>query len=78
MRNKKAKRVRDFDRRLGQRFWKIGKPFWFGDERWLGRGLLALLVVLLLGRTEFTVHVRRRPGSARQCVSQAAPAAAAP
>lgn len=62
VRNKKAKRVRDFDRRLWQRFWKIAKPFWFGNERWVGRGLLALLVVLLLGRTEFNVLFNQQSG----------------
>ncbi|MES1187352.1 MAG: ABC transporter ATP-binding protein/permease [Myxococcales bacterium] len=62
VRNKKTKRVRDFDRRLWQRFWKIAKPFWFGDERWIGRGLLALLVVLLLGRTEFNVLFNEQTG----------------
>ena len=62
MRNKASKRVRDFDRRLWHRFWKIAKPFWFGDERWLGRGLLALLVILLLGRTEFNVLFNQQTG----------------
>ena len=62
VRKKKAKRVRDFDRRLGHRFWKIAKPFWFGEERWLGRSLLALLVVLLLGRTEFNVLFNQQSG----------------
>lgn|GEM_PF-3939995 len=55
MRKKRPRRDRDFDRRLWHRFWKIARPYWFGDERWVGRGLVALLVVLLVGRTELTV-----------------------
>jgi vitamin B12/bleomycin/antimicrobial peptide transport system ATP-binding/permease protein len=59
---RKPKRARDFDRRLWQRFWKIARPYWFGDERWIGRGLIALLVVLLLGRTEFNVILNQQSG----------------
>jgi putative ATP-binding cassette transporter len=59
---KRHKRVRDFDRRLWQRFWKIAKPYWFGDQRWIGRGLVALLVLLLLGRTQFNVIFNEQSG----------------
>jgi putative ATP-binding cassette transporter len=59
---KKPKRDRDFDRRLWHRFWKIARPYWFGDERWMGRGLVALLVVLLVGRTEFNVLFNQQSG----------------
>ena len=62
MRKSKPKRIRDFDRRLWHRFWKIARPYWFGDHRWIGRGLLALLVVLLLGRTEFNVLFNQQTG----------------
>ena len=56
------KRIRDFDRRLWNRFWRIAKPYWFGDEKWIGRGLLGLLVLLLIGRTEFNVLFNQQSG----------------
>jgi putative ATP-binding cassette transporter len=59
---RKSKRDRDFDRRLWNRFWKIARPYWFGDERWVGRGLVALLVVLLIARTEFNVLFNQQSG----------------
>jgi putative ATP-binding cassette transporter len=59
---KRPKRVRDFDRRLWYRFWKIARPYWYGDERWVARGLVALLVVLLVGRTEFNVLFNDQSG----------------
>jgi vitamin B12/bleomycin/antimicrobial peptide transport system ATP-binding/permease protein len=62
VRKSKPKRIRDFDRRLWQRFWKIARPYWFGEQRWVGRGLVALLVVLLLGRTEFNVLFNQQTG----------------
>jgi len=62
LRRKKPKRERDFDRRLWNRFWKIARPYWFGDERWVGRGLVGLLVVLLIGRTEFNVLFNEQSG----------------
>ncbi len=54
--------ARDFDRRLWQRFWKIAKRYWVGDERLPALLLLVLLVVLLLGRTEFTVLFNEQSG----------------
>jgi putative ATP-binding cassette transporter len=62
VRKAKQKRVRNFDRRLWYRFWHIARPYWFGDERWIGRGLVALLVILLLGRTEFNVLFNEQSG----------------
>ena len=38
-----------FDQRLWLRFWRIAKPFWFHEQKWLARGLLALLVRSLTG-----------------------------
>jgi len=60
----KAKRARKpgFDQRLWHRFWHIAKPFWFHEQKWLARGLLALLVILLLGRTEFVVVFNEQSG----------------
>ncbi|HEY0469582.1 MAG TPA: ABC transporter ATP-binding protein/permease [Polyangiaceae bacterium] len=51
-----------FDHRLWRRFWHIAKPFWFHEQKWLGRGLLALLVILLIGRTEFVVVFNEQSG----------------
>lgn len=59
---RKHKRTKNFDRRLWSRFWQIARPYWFGDEKWAARGLLALLLVLLLGRTEFTVLFNQQSG----------------
>jgi putative ATP-binding cassette transporter len=56
------KRTKNFDRRLWRRFWNIAKPYWFLDEKWTARGLLALLILLLLGRTEFTVLFNQQSG----------------
>jgi putative ATP-binding cassette transporter len=58
----KAKRARNFDRRLWARFWQIARPYWFSRERWIARGLLALLIVLLIGRTEFNVLFNQQSG----------------
>ncbi len=59
---KKHPRTKNFDRRLWHRFWIIAKPYWFLDEKWTARGMLALLVILLLGRTEFTVLFNQQSG----------------
>ncbi|HET9958631.1 MAG TPA: ABC transporter ATP-binding protein/permease [Polyangiaceae bacterium] len=58
----KPKRVRNFDRRLWSRFWRTAKSYWFGDEKWAARGLLAVLVILLLGRTQFAVLFNEQTG----------------
>lgn len=55
-------RTRNFDGRLWHRFWRIAKPFWFGEQKWVARGLLALLVLLLLGRTEFVLVFNQQSG----------------
>lgn len=62
MSTKKPKRPKNFDRRLWRRFWNIAKPYWFLGEKWTSRGLLALLILLLLGRTEFTVLFNQQSG----------------
>ena len=62
MSKKKPKRPKNFDRRLWRRFWNIAKPYWFLGEKWTSRGLLALLILLLLGRTEFTVLFNQQSG----------------
>ncbi|HEY4106016.1 MAG TPA: ABC transporter ATP-binding protein/permease [Polyangiaceae bacterium] len=59
---RKHGRAKNFDRRLWHRFWSIAKPYWFLDARWTARGMLLLLVVLLFGRTEFTVLFNQQSG----------------
>jgi vitamin B12/bleomycin/antimicrobial peptide transport system ATP-binding/permease protein len=39
------------DRRLLRQFWAIAKLYWFSEERWKARGILALLLVLLISFT---------------------------
>jgi putative ATP-binding cassette transporter len=39
------------DRRLLRQFWVIAKLYWFSEERWKARGILALLLVLLISFT---------------------------
>ena len=51
-----------FNIRLWQRFVTIAQPYWASDERWRARGLLALLVVLLLGQTAFSVLFNHESG----------------
>ena len=43
------------DRQLWKRFWALASPYWWQDEKWKAWGLLALLVILLLGQTRFAV-----------------------
>jgi putative ATP-binding cassette transporter len=50
------------DRHLWQRFWAIASPYWRQDERLKAWGLLALLVVLLLGQTRFAVLFNEQTG----------------
>ncbi|MBI2308615.1 MAG: ABC transporter ATP-binding protein/permease [Rhodocyclales bacterium] len=50
------------DRHLWQRFLAIATPYWREDEKWTARGLLALLVLLLLGQTQFAVLFIRQTG----------------
>ena len=51
-----------FNARLWRRFAAIARPYWHSDERWRARGLLALLIVLLLGQTAFNVLFNQETG----------------
>jgi putative ATP-binding cassette transporter len=51
-----------FDRRLLRRFAALARPFWFSHEKWVARGLLALLILLLVGETEFNVLFNEQSG----------------
>ncbi len=44
------------------RFVAMAKPYWFSEEKWIARGLLALLVGLLLGNTAFAVFLNEQSG----------------
>src|SRR4051794_39722646 len=57
-----SRRPRRFDRRLFRRFGALARPYWFSDEKWVARGLLALLVLLLIGETEFNVLFNEQSG----------------
>ena len=39
--------------------WRIARPYWFSDERWAGRGLLALVIALTLGLVYINVLLNR-------------------
>jgi putative ATP-binding cassette transporter len=44
-----------FDPHLWKRFWEIARVYWFDDERWSARGVLALLLILLFSFTALNV-----------------------
>ena len=50
------------DRHLWRRFWSLASPYWRLDERLRAWGLLALLVVLLLGQVRFAVMLNEQTG----------------
>lgn len=54
--------MKAIDRHLWQRFWAIASPYWRHEEKWKAWGLLALLVVLLLGQTRFAVLFNEQTG----------------
>jgi len=49
-------------RHLWQRFGAIAIPYWFSRERWRARGLLALLVLLLIGQAVSNVLFNEQSG----------------
>ncbi len=51
-----------FNFKVFRRFWAIAKAYWFGEEKWKGRGLLLLIVVLLLGYTGLSVLLNTQRG----------------
>jgi len=59
---RQQKRLNRFDRRLLRRFVATARPYWFSNEKWFARGLVALLVLLLIGDTEFNVFFNRQSG----------------
>jgi len=51
-----------FNTRLWRRFLAMAAPYWRSEERWRARGMLALLIVLLLGQTGFNVLFNHETG----------------
>ncbi len=49
-------------RHLWQRFAALATPYWFRQERWSARGLLAVLIVVLLGTTACNVLLNQQSG----------------
>lgn len=54
--------MKQADRHLWKRFWALASPYWKQDENWQAWGLLGLLVILLLGQTEFAVLFNEQTG----------------
>ncbi|HEX6733375.1 MAG TPA: ATP-binding cassette domain-containing protein, partial [Azonexus sp.] len=52
----------DSTRQLWKRFWALASLFWRHEEKWKARGLLALLVILILGQTQFAVLFNEQTG----------------
>src|SRR6476646_672119 len=50
------------NRHLWQRFGAIAVPYWFSREKWRARGLLALLVLLLIGSAVSNVLFNEQSG----------------
>ena len=51
-----------FNTRLWLRFVAIARPYWVSSERWPAWGMFALLIVLLLGQTAFSVLFNQETG----------------
>lgn len=54
--------MKTVDRHHLQRFWAIAAPYWRHEEKLRAWGLLALLVLLLLGQTRFAVLFNEQTG----------------
>ena len=44
------------------RFFAIAKPYWYSEDKWKARSLLALLAILLVGNTAFNVFLNEQAG----------------
>jgi putative ATP-binding cassette transporter len=44
------------------RFVALARPYWYSEDKWIARCLLALLAVLLLGNTLFSVFLNEQAG----------------
>jgi len=50
------------NRRVVPRFVALAKPYWSSEDKWIARGLLALLIFLLLGSTALSVFLNEQSG----------------
>jgi len=41
---------------------ELAKPYWFSEDKWIARGLLALLIILLFGATILSVFLNEQSG----------------
>jgi len=57
-----SKETPGFNARLWFRFVAIARPYWLSNERWPAWGMFALLIVLLLGQTAFSVLFNHETG----------------
>ena len=57
-----SKETPGFNTRLWFRFVAIARPYWHSSERWSAWGMFALLIVLLLGQTAFSVLFNHETG----------------
>jgi putative ATP-binding cassette transporter len=71
---RKQRRLNRFDRRLWRRFFATARPYWFSNEKWVARGLLALLVLLLIAETEFSVFFNEQSGEFTSALAAKDPA----
>ena len=49
-------------RRKMPRFVALATPYWYSEDKWKARSLLALLAILLLGNTAFSVFLNEQAG----------------
>ncbi len=52
-----------------RQFISVAKPYWLGDQRKSAWGLLALLIVLMLGETQFAVMLNNQAGEMTSALS---------
>jgi putative ATP-binding cassette transporter len=63
-----------FNRQLIQHFQDIARPYWQSGEKWRARGMLALLMLLLLGQTGFNVLLNQQTGEFTSALAASDPA----
>ena len=51
--------MQDTHRRFLRSFWALVKPYWYSEERWIARGLLAVVIGLNLGLVYINVMLNQ-------------------
>ena len=59
-----------FSRHLWQRFASLAVPYWFSEDKWRARRLIALLVLLLLGKSISNVLFNAQTGEFTTALAQ--------